>query len=140
MLTVVATDWLEPDRLVADALLRADQPHLLVRASAAGMDVGPLVLPGETACVRCTDLARRDLDPAWHILLPQLCRSRATLVPALVGWAAGVAVTQVLGFLAGQRPESAGATIELSAHDFATRLRVWNAHPDCGCGLRFSAQ
>jgi bacteriocin biosynthesis cyclodehydratase domain-containing protein len=34
-------------------------PHLAVSASEAIGVVGPLVLPGQSACLRCLDLTRR---------------------------------------------------------------------------------
>ena len=42
-LTVVVSDAAEADRLVADDLVRMDQPHLIVR-SADFVTVGPLVI------------------------------------------------------------------------------------------------
>ncbi|WP_375425290.1 hypothetical protein [uncultured Friedmanniella sp.] len=132
-LTVVATDAVEPDRLVTDALLRGDQPHLVLRAAGRSATVGPLVLPGRTACLRCTDLTRRDADPDWPVLLGQLVALRLPTAAALVAWAAGVGVAQVLAHLQGQLPESAGATVELSEHDHLMRWRAWPVHAGCGC-------
>jgi hypothetical protein len=139
-LTIIASDQLECDRVVADGLLRADQPHLVLRARAGGVVVGPLVVPGETACLRCTDLTRRDGDPAWPTLLPQLMRMSTPVSPALLGWAAGVAAAQALAYLLGSRPESCGATIESAPADYVTRRRVWPMHPHCGCGWSSPAQ
>ncbi len=55
--------------------------HLLVAVREATGVVGPLVLPGRTPCLRCLDLTRSDLDPAWP-LLPRSCRPPA---PATAG-------------------------------------------------------
>ena len=139
-LTVIASDQLECDRVVADGLVRADQPHLVLRARAGGVVVGPLVVPGETACLRCTDLTRRDGDPAWPTLIPQLMRMSTPVTPTLLGWAAGVATTQALAYLLGSRPETCGATIESAPSDYVTRRRVWPMHPHCGCGWNSPAQ
>src|SRR5262249_32292812 len=46
-------------------LMRDRVPHLVVSASEAIGIVGPLVMPGRTACLRCLDLLRADHDPAW---------------------------------------------------------------------------
>ena len=54
-LTVVVAEGPEVDRVVTDHLLRLDQPHLLVRSLGDAAWVGPLVLPGRTPCLRCTD-------------------------------------------------------------------------------------
>jgi hypothetical protein len=139
-LTVVASDRLECDRVVAEGLLRTDQPHLLLRGRGGGAVVGPLIVPGETACLRCTDLARSDADPGWPTLLPQLMRARSVVTPVLAGWAAGVAAAQVLAFLNGHRPESLGATLEVAPPDHLTRRRSWVMHPRCGCGWGVAAE
>jgi bacteriocin biosynthesis cyclodehydratase domain-containing protein len=130
---VVVADGPEVDRVITDHLLRLDQPHLLVRSLGDAAWVGPLVLPGRTSCVRCADLTRRDADHEWPMVLAQLSRLRLPVPDLLTGWAASTAAAQALAFLAGQVPETAGATLELNA-DLHTELRPWPAHPECGCG------
>jgi hypothetical protein len=132
-LTVIASSTLEIDRTVASDLLRRDAPHLIIRPTPCGAVVGPLVAPGRSSCLHCADLTRRDADPAWPELLRQLLRRQVTVSPAVRTWTIGVAVTQVLCFLAGGRPETLGATVELGAPAYAMRLRTWPAHPECGC-------
>jgi hypothetical protein len=132
-LTIIASDTVEADRLVADDLMRADQPHLVVRSAGDSVVVGPLVMPGRTACVRCTDFARRDADSAWPSLLDQLVRLRLPTTAALGAWAASVTTTQALAFLRGGTPEACGSTLELSERDLVMRWRSWTAHPSCGC-------
>jgi hypothetical protein len=133
-LTIVACDNPELDRVITDHLLRIDQPHLVVRCWGNGVSVGPLVLAGQTSCLRCADLARSDADPQWPVVLTQLSRLRLESPPALLAWAASVAAAQALAFLHGELPESAGATLELDWPDFVTRLRHWPVHASCGCG------
>jgi hypothetical protein len=132
-LTIVACDSPELDRVITDHLLRNDQPHLVVRCWGNGVSAGPLVLAGQTSCLRCADLARSDADPQWPVVLRQLSRLRLESPPALLAWAASVAAAQALAFLHGELPESAGATLELSWPDYVTRLRHWPVHPSCGC-------
>ena len=132
-LTVVAADTVEPDRVVPETLMRDDQPHLVLRSSGTAVTVGPLVLPGRTACVRCTDLTRRDLDPAWPLLLPQLTVLRLSTPAVLLAWGAAVAAAQVLAVLQHSVPEVAGATLELDLTDHLTRWRAWPRHVGCGC-------
>jgi hypothetical protein len=139
-LTLVSTAMVEPDRVVVDELLRTDQPHLVVRATGASGLVGPLVIPGTTACLGCTDLYRRDRDPAWPSLLTQLSRMRADPTRLVSSWVAAVAATQALSFLAGGEPETRGTTVELSARDHTTRWRAWPPHPACGCRWAGTAQ
>lgn len=139
-LTVVAGETWESDRLVTDGLLRMDQPHLVVRSRGDGVLVGPLVVPGRTACLRCTDLTRTDADPAWPLLLSQLTRIRSDVSAAITAWSAATAVSQVLAHLGGSTPETYGATLEMSAADFLVRRRSWAAHPGCGCAWVLSAE
>ncbi|GAA2108083.1 ThiF family adenylyltransferase [Microlunatus panaciterrae] len=139
-LTVVACDAPEPDRVVAAHLMRLDRPHLFLRVNGAGAVVGPLVVPGQTACLNCTDLVRRDHDRAWPTLLGQLSRIRMTPDPVSAQWAASVAATQVLAFLYGARPQTLGATLEVRPPGFALEVRRWPQHPGCGCAWGFTAQ
>lgn len=53
-------------------LLAHDVPHLLLVTGELEAEVGPLVLPGVTACARCVALHRTDADPAWPTLATQL--------------------------------------------------------------------
>lgn len=133
-LTVVATDTQEPDRALTDALLAAGRAHLVVRLEADRAVVGPLVLPGTTPCVRCHDLLRCRYDPAWPLLVAQLCRDRSAADPVLLAWAAATATIQVRCHLAGGDPDVTGRTLEL-AGDHTLRTRDWPVHPECGCVL-----
>jgi len=139
-LTVVVAEGPEVDRVITDHLLRTDQPHLLVRSLGDAVWVGPLVLPGRTPCVRCTDLTRTDADPGWPTVLAQLGRLRLRLSALLTGWAASVAAAQALAFLDGGRPETSGATLELTATDLRTELRSWPSHAECGCRWQTSTE
>ena len=57
---------------LAASLMRGQIPHLAAAAGEAIGVVGPLVVPGTSACLRCLDLARTDRDPAWPLILAQL--------------------------------------------------------------------
>lgn len=132
-LTVLAFDRLECDRAVTDTLVRSDQPHLFVRPLDDGVIVGPLVVPGETCCTRCQDLVRAR-DRVWPHVLAQLCRVEIMPRPELAAWAATTALLQVRAWLAGIRPETFGATLEIRPGHWGTVQRHWPHHPDCGCG------
>ncbi len=116
-------------------------PHLPVLLRDGTAILGPLVIPGETACLHCLDLHRRDRDPAWPTLVSQL----ATYPPrpeashaALATAAAALASMQVLAFLDGVPASSVGAALELDGLGTAVRRRTWNPHPECGCIRRRS--
>jgi hypothetical protein len=70
-LVVIASGRPLDSGLVA-GLQQAGLPHLVVGVRDATAVVGPLVVPGRTACLHCTDLHRTDRDPAWPLLAAQL--------------------------------------------------------------------
>jgi len=112
-------------------------PHLLVEVRDTTGVVGPLVLPGRTPCLRCLDLTRTDLDPAWPALAGQLAsptRGREACDGALALAVAAQAALQVLALLDGTNdPATLGGTLELALPDWRWRRRSWPLHPDCGC-------
>jgi hypothetical protein len=119
-------------------------PHLAAVAAEAIGIVGPLVLPGRSACLRCLDLTRADRDPAWPLIAAQLAgKSPATpacdavLATAVAAQAAG----QVLAFIdrTGPGPAVIGGTLELVLPDWRWRRRTWPVHGECACGRNISA-
>jgi hypothetical protein len=115
-------------------------PHLAASASEAIGVVGPLVLPGRSACLRCLDLARTERDPAWPLILAQLA-GQATVDPlgcdtVLATMVAAQAAAQALAFL-DQGAQAAAAvtngTLELVLPGWQWRRRTWHPHPQCGC-------
>jgi len=133
----------EPPREHLDAWVRAQVPHLVVRLIEGEGLLGPFVLPGETACLRCVDAHHTDLDPAWPLLVAQhadaVKRGRADSLPepvdpvlaTLVGaWAA----REVLTRLEGVHPAVTSSTLRLDARATCLSSQVWARHPDCGCG------
>ena len=98
--------------------MREQIPHLAVSAGEAIGMVGPLVLPGSTACLRCLDLARADRDPAWPLILAQLA-GREPDPPAcdapLAAAVAAQAAFQALAFIDRASPAAAvtNGTLEL---------------------------
>ena len=119
-------------------LMRSGVAHLAVRAEEAIGVVGPLVRPGTTACLRCLDLTRAGLDPAWPLILAQLA-GRAPDPPAcdaaLAAAVAAQAAAQSLACLDrgyGAQPAENG-TLELVLPGWQWRRRTWPRHPACGC-------
>lgn len=131
--TLVAPETCEPDRVLTDRLVRGDTAHVVVRVHPGEAVVGPFVTPGGSSCLRCVDLVRSSLDPAWRRVALELSRQPAPHDPLLESWAASVAAAQVLAFLAGAAPELSGATLHLEKATGRTRLRRWPVHPRCGC-------
>lgn len=133
VLTGVAT--LELSLVAAVTRLRA--VHLAVTLRGASGVVGPLVVPGRTACLRCLDLHRADRDPDWPRLAMQLAIRRPAQPPGpagLLAITAGTAALQALAHLEGEvSPPTLDGTLELTLPDWRIRRRSWSPHPDC-CG------
>lgn len=124
------------DDVQVAALLRDGVPHLLAEVRDTVGIVGPLVLPGRTACLRCLDLSRTDRDPEWPVLSAQLSAVPRASPPCDSALAAAVvaqAALQVLALLDGGAPATLGGTLELPLPDWRWRRRSWPAHADCDC-------
>lgn len=129
----------EPDRAPLDDLVEAGVPHLLVRAVETAVLLGPFVLPGRTACVRCGDLHRSAADPAYGALLTASLRTvRHDGVPepadlALTWVALGWAVADLLRYAEGDPPVLGSGTVRLTPGAPEYAVRPLPMHPDCRC-------
>lgn len=128
-LTVLA-DPQPPDP--APILRRDALAHLAVRVEEGGVVVGPLVIPGQSPCGSCLELARLARDPGWPLVAATPAADFAAAVP--VALAAALAAREVLAYTDGGEPASFGATIEIAAAGWRVRRRSWAPHPLCGCG------
>ena len=126
----------EVARGALDPLVRDGVAHLVVTGSSATPVVGPFVVPGTTACVRCIDAHRGEDDPRRALVLEQVAS-----LPLLVAGRADVllrsialawAVRDLVTFLEGGRPSTWSATVRIDA-GLAPAPRVWLRHPHCGC-------
>jgi bacteriocin biosynthesis cyclodehydratase domain-containing protein len=139
-LVVIATDALAGvDLELPGRLARARIPHLPAQASEAIGVVGPLVLPGQTACLRCLDRARADADPAWPVIAAQLAVRPPSQAGCDVPLAAAVAAQAAFAILAFTDLAAAPAavtngTLELVLPGWQWRRRSWLPHPACDCG------
>jgi hypothetical protein len=129
-------------RELVDPFVRSEVPHLVVRLVEGSALVGPFVVPGETACLRCVDAYLTERDPAWPLLVEQHARASehdrpdgipepvdATLAAVAVGWAARDAAT----YAEGARPSTWSTTIRLPPRLDDVDVQAWPAHPHCGC-------
>jgi bacteriocin biosynthesis cyclodehydratase domain-containing protein len=129
----------EPDRDLLDGPITTGQPHLLVVVVEGEVHVGPFVVPGETACLRCVDAHLDEGDGRRAVVLrqhgtaaPGILALPAPGDPALVTMALGWAVRDVVTFVDGGRPATWSATVRLDP-DLALTRRMWHRHPHCGC-------
>ncbi|MFJ3900982.1 TOMM precursor leader peptide-binding protein [Streptomyces sp. NPDC090025] len=129
-----------PDPLPADAWLATGTPHLYAGVLEATGVVGPLVLPGGTACAGCMQRELADREPVWPRLPVQWRSGRRHPLPAcdvtLASAVAGLAAAHALSFLDGDLPSSTGARWEVSLPLLEWRSEPVRPHPECGCGAR----
>lgn len=127
-----------PDPVAAEPWLRSGTPHLYAGVVEATGVVGPLVLPGGSACAGCIALGRADRDPGWPRMLAQWRSGRGGPVPGcdigLAASVAGLAAAHALSFLDGELPATAGVRWEVSMPLLDWRQEHMAPHPDCSCG------
>ncbi|MFI5802364.1 ThiF family adenylyltransferase [Streptomyces sp. NPDC051561] len=141
LVVVVPRDGLgvyAPDPVAAEPWMGSGVPHLYAGVVEATGVVGPLVLPGVTACSGCVARAREELDPGWRRMLAQWRSGRRAEVGAcdvaLATAVAGMAAAHALAFLDGELPSSTGARWETALPLLQWRRMSLGAHRDCCCG------
>jgi hypothetical protein len=127
-------------RGVTDPLVQAGLPHLVASAVEGSWRVGPFVVPGLTACLRCVDAHEAAADPRRPLLLEQAARAARDdpepLDPVASALAVAWAVNDVRAYLAGAEPGTWSTTVDLPPADAATSAPVVTRrlrHPECGC-------
>jgi bacteriocin biosynthesis cyclodehydratase domain-containing protein len=141
---VVLSDYLVTDPQVVHDLHDAGVPHLQVRVRDGTGLVGPLVVPGQTSCLRCADLHRSDRDAAWPAVAAQLRRTVGNADRATVLATAALALDQVERVVKAVQgcggpglrdapPPTLDTTLEFDVHTGSTVSRRWSRHPQCGC-------
>jgi bacteriocin biosynthesis cyclodehydratase domain-containing protein len=119
-----------------ERLLGAAVPHLPVVVREADVLVGPLVLPGRSACVGCVDRHASDADARWPATVADLDRRPASDVAhetTLAATAAALGAGQVLALLDGSAPATVGRVLEVALPEAVPRARDVAPHPGCGC-------
>ena len=132
----------EPARELVDDWVRDGTPHVLLRLTEGRVLLGPFVVPGATACLRCLDAHHTDVDPAWPLLVAQYAaateRGRADALPEpvdslLATLAAAWAARDMVTYLEGRSPSTASTTLLLDARLGSLEAQTWARHPACGC-------
>ncbi|MFE5714885.1 TOMM precursor leader peptide-binding protein [Streptomyces sp. NPDC056501] len=127
-----------PDPLPAGPWISTGTPHLYAGVLEATGTVGPLVLPGGTACARCLQEELTDREPVRPRLLAQWRSGAPHPLPAcdlaLATAVAGLTAAHALAFLDGDLPASTGARWEVSLPLLEWRTERLRPHPDCPCG------
>ncbi len=123
------------DPVLVAELAEAGVPHLPAAALEGFGSVGPLVLPGRTACLRCVEFHRRDRDPGRAMVCARLggypageAAGGTVLATLVAAYTAG----QVLAFVEGRASHLIGSSVDIPPGS-RRRKRSWKPHPECGC-------
>jgi bacteriocin biosynthesis cyclodehydratase domain-containing protein len=132
----------EVDRDLLDPLIRSGTSHVVVRLVDGAALVGPFVVPGLTACLRCIDAHQAIRDPD-HVAVTSryvqaTSRPRADGMadlpdPVLATLAVAWAVRDVVAHLDGRRPATWSRTLFFDPEPSRGREEDWSRHPECGC-------
>jgi bacteriocin biosynthesis cyclodehydratase domain-containing protein len=139
---IVYTDRDVPSPEAAQALAECGNPHLPVLLRECDALVGPLVVPGETACLDCVDRHQAQQDSGWNEISALLRDEAAADLPSVDEVAqsiaaAGLAALQVLLFLDGRnRPAAWSAVLQLRAGDGTVSRHEYEPHAGCVCQLQ----
>jgi hypothetical protein len=133
----VALVWSEGelarDRL--DDWVRTGTPHLVVAELPDGPRLGPYVVPGATACLRCVDAHAGEADPRRALVVEQVATGRplrpARPDPALRALALAWAVHDLATAAEGDRPSTWSASVRLDA--LPPTVTAYRRHLHCGC-------
>jgi hypothetical protein len=133
----VALVWSEGelarDRL--DGWVRAGTPHLVVAELSEGPRLGPYVVPGVTACLRCVDAHAGEADPRRALVVEQVATGRplrqARPDLALRTLSLAWAVRDLATAAEGGRPSTWSATVRLDT--LPPVHTAYRRHLHCGC-------
>lgn len=132
----------EPSRSVVDRLTRRGKAHLLVRFVEGEAVVGPLVVPGRTACLRCLDADATQQDPAWPLLVEQYAHASShdradgltePLDPMLTELVLAWVARDVITYCQDGQPSTWSTTLRFPPNLRDVEAAQWNPHPSCGC-------
>jgi hypothetical protein len=129
---VVCTDG-EPRRGHTDPWMRGGLPHLFLVHRAGRLTVGPFVVPGLTACLRCRDAHEGERDPG-HDSVVDAHRPRRDdrPDPVLLDLALAWVVRDLVAFVEGDLPATWSTVVEVDPGLELPRQEL-TRHPRCGC-------
>lgn len=141
-LFILAHSW-HPQAYDDAGCLALDVPHLPIAAWGSHGVIGPLVIPGLTACLHCAHLHAHDRDPAFASLHLQRSHAQPDVAAVDTGLALAVAAhatLQVCGWVEAlgddQRHPSESQRMHLRLPGGQVESEDVLAHPLCGCRWR----
>lgn len=126
------------EALIAQSMSE-DETHLIVSApDGPSIDVGPLVIPGKSACSRCITLARSDQHPLSREI--DIFRSTHTEleIPVTVAhFVAAQIASEILRFIDTRQSALISTRVRTNYLDVCNPQHIRFArHPLCGCSWR----
>ncbi len=123
----VAAHVLDPRRTAR--FMRDDVRHLPIVLSPDRVEVGPLVIPGVTACPACLDAHRRDADAAWPAIAVQLLRLPSPATPRSILYDAAILARRMVS----ARPGSVSRSATIRVRHGRPTWHEHRPHADCHC-------
>ncbi|MEE1927683.1 ThiF family adenylyltransferase [Streptomyces sp. TRM 70351] len=127
-----------PDPEAAREVVAAGLPHLYAGVVEATGFVGPLVLPGVSACAECLLLERAVREPPWPLVVGQWRHARRTGVPAcdtaLAAVVAGAAASCALSLLDGDGAAVPGVRTSYVLPGLRQEEEAVRPYSECPCG------
>ncbi|MCL1801853.1 MAG: hypothetical protein FWG25_10925 [Promicromonosporaceae bacterium] len=117
-----------------DRFQQAAIPHLPIVVSETTCEVGPLVLPGRSACTNCVNLYRAGADSSWGAVSDELRSRKPFPIETLLATTTAALVTaQVLGFVDGTAPSLLNHIASVELPGVGVKLAEVVPNPACGC-------
>lgn len=133
--------WFDP--MSTDELMGEGTPHLIAAPATNESHVSPVIVPGESPCIRCSYYRECDIDPAW----PNICKQFYGLPPQdlapvnLIFRTALAAVSRISDWIDGISQSNSENHTRFTN---AQTMKVYNNssdyefeesqfHPSCGC-------
>lgn len=109
------------------------QPHLLVNFVGDTILLGPLVVPGETACLNCLYLHRKDLNSLWPAVALSFDHRPRLMNTEQLKTAACFTARILNNFIANDGFDLKNQILEINMKSLFFELRDLSHHPKCGC-------
>lgn len=125
---------IDPERLAI--WMNSDLPFMHIPTPLADVaQIGPIVIPGKSPCLRCAELAERDQSGVRN-REPLLHNAESEYPVIAAHFIASLAASQILAFFEKQSSETTGKVISLDYQALAYPQVVTLArHPLCGCAF-----
>lgn len=121
-------------RWINGACVRLGVPHVGASLMPPFAVIGPLVIPGQTACIACHEAAMQEEIPAYQDLVAQSGNTpaRSTPIAPACGVVGSFVALQVMHFLAGlSLAATAGATLTLDLRTLRSEQVSVERNPTC---------